>query len=94
MYPRYYQVTLAVNDDTTRCGRSAALQGLRLVWIDRETDTALFELLSDIPPEVGATLQGWDARGIDIVDGNSDEQKFWFNINHPAGDMAKFSSGV
>lgn len=67
-------------------------QGLRLVWADREADTALFELLSDIPPAWEAALQGWDARGVDRP--REEDYVSFYNYNFPSGDAQKFTSGM
>ncbi|KAL6769437.1 hypothetical protein ACKKBG_A31010 [Auxenochlorella protothecoides x Auxenochlorella symbiontica] len=62
------------------------LTGLAVVFEDVTSDTAVLELLQDIPPEWGAWTAGWDASGV--------EPEFTFlDVSQPMGDSQKIVRG-
>ncbi|QDZ21600.1 peptidase S1 domain-containing protein [Chloropicon primus] len=61
------------------------LNGARLVWADKATDTILLEIYQDIPSRYNAYFSGWDARSFDLLD------PFTVSFHHPNGDFKKVS---
>ncbi|KAL6776811.1 hypothetical protein ACKKBF_B31005 [Auxenochlorella protothecoides x Auxenochlorella symbiontica] len=62
------------------------LTGVSVVFEDITSDTAVLELLQDIPPEWGAWTAGWDAGWV--------EPGFSFlDVSQPMGDSQKIASG-
>lgn len=62
------------------------LQGLSLEFIDEKTDTAVFKLLQDIPPEWDVVYAGWDATPIA-------DNFTYADVNQPLGDVQKVVAG-
>ena len=61
------------------------LNGAKLVWADRASDTILLEIEQDIPSDFNAYFSGWNARAY------NPENHFTLSFHHPSGDFKKLS---